>query len=172
MSRVIATFLFIGYMRPAPGTWGSLATLPLIWATHQFGATLFPGNYGGPILVAALIAACFSVGLRATRSMITQTGNHDPSEVVIDEVVGQGIALLPVSLGAAAAGADLLALYPGWIVGFLAFRLFDIWKPWLVGQADRRGDAMGVMLDDVWAGLFAAFVVLLTAAVSHLFLMG
>ena len=81
------------------------------------------------------------------------------------------IAMLPVSLGAWWAGAGILALYPGWIAAFLAFRLFDIWKPWLVGQADRRGDALGVILDDVWAGVFAGLLTVLLAVVSHLFLL-
>jgi phosphatidylglycerophosphatase A len=50
---------------------------------------------------------------------------------------------------------------------FLLFRLFDIWKPWLVGRADRRGDAAGVMLDDLWAGLFAGIGSVVLAGVYH-----
>ena len=50
---------------------------------------------------------------------------------------------------------------------FLLFRLFDIWKPWLVGRADRRGDAVGVMLDDLWAGLFAGVVSMILAGLYH-----
>ena len=49
----------------------------------------------------------------------------------------------------------------------MLFRLFDISKPWLVGRADRRGDAMGVMLDDVWAGIFAALGVVILAVLYH-----
>jgi phosphatidylglycerophosphatase A len=64
-----------------------------------------------------------------------------------------------------------LALYPGWIAAFVLFRLFDIWKPWLVGRADARGDALGVMLDDVIAGVFAAIGVAALAALFHLVLM-
>jgi phosphatidylglycerophosphatase A len=86
-------------------------------------------------------------------------------------VVGQWIALLPVFFGAAHAGADVTALYPGWIAAFLLFRLFDIWKPGPVGKADRRGGPTGVMLDDVWAGVFAAIGVILLAALSHLVIM-
>ena len=68
---------------------------------------------------------------------------------------------------AAAAGAPSTALWPGWVAAFVGFRLFDIWKPWIVGRFDARGDAMGVMLDDVAAGVFAAVLVLITAALSH-----
>ena len=109
----------------------------------------------------------FALGLWATAEETRGSGDHDPTEIVIDEVVGQWIALFPVIFGATRMGADLLALYPGWIAAFLLFRLFDIWKPWPVGWADRRGDALGVMLDDVLAGIMAALVVILMAAIAH-----
>lgn len=171
MSRAFATFFFVGYLRPAPGTWGSLAALPFIWALHEVGTLYLPGSHGGPILLALALVLTFAGGLVATRTMTRGHDNHDPSEIVIDEVVGQGVAILPVSIGAAGVGADMLALYPGWIVGFLAFRAFDIWKPWVIGHADRRGDPLGVMLDDVLAGVFAGLTVVAAAALSHLFLM-
>ena len=158
MSRVIATFLFTGYLKPASGTWGSLAALPLIWALHQLG---------GPLAVVIGAVALFAAGLWATQQMTTELGIEDPSEIVIDEVVGQAIAILPVSIGAMGVGVDVLRLWPGWVAGFLLFRLFDIWKPWLVGWADRRGDPLGVMLDDVIAGVLAAIGVLILAAISH-----
>ena len=76
-----------------------------------------------------------------------------PSHIVIDEVVGQWIALMPLSAGLWFAGAPpQLFPWPGWVVGFLLFRLFDIWKPGPVGWADRRKGPTGVMLDDVVAG--------------------
>ncbi len=56
--------------------------------------------------------------------------------------------------------------WPGWVAAFLFFRLFDIWKPWLIGRADRRGDAAGVMLDDLWAGLFAGMAVVIAAGIA------
>jgi phosphatidylglycerophosphatase A len=61
----------------------------------------------------------------------------------------------------------LTVLWPGWVTAFLAFRLFDIWKPGPIGWADRRGDALGVMLDDILAGLAAALCVMAGAAISH-----
>jgi phosphatidylglycerophosphatase A len=162
MKQIIATFLYVGHLKPAPGTWGSLAALPILWALHQLG---------GPFLVGGFLLAAFLAGWWATAGLIAGQDNKDPSEIVIDEVVGQGLAILPVSIGAAAMGAEVLALYPGWIAGFLLFRLFDIWKPGPVGWADRRGGALGVMLDDVIAGLFAAVGVVALAAASHLLLM-
>ena len=93
--------------------------------------------------------------------------DHDPSEIVIDEVIGQWIALLPLSFAAWNMGLNMLVMWPGWIAAFAFFRLFDIWKPGPVGWADRRGDALGVMLDDVIAGVFAAFGVLALAGLYH-----
>jgi phosphatidylglycerophosphatase A len=109
----------------------------------------------------------YALGRLATEAEIKGNDDHDPSWIVIDEVVGQWIALLPVAFGATRAGVDPLKLWPGLVAAFLLFRLFDVWKPWLVGRADRRGDATGVMLDDVLAGLFAAVAVIILAAIAH-----
>ncbi len=158
VSQIIATVCFVGHLRPAPGTWGSLAALPMAWIIHLAG---------GPILLCAAIIIAFIKGLWAASKETKGKEDHDPSEIVIDEVVGQWIALLPVSISATHAGADLTALWPGWIAAFFLFRLFDITKPGPVGWADRRGDAMGVMLDDVIAGVFAAIGVMALAWVSH-----
>ncbi len=155
-TKLIATFIGAGLLRPAPGTWGSLAALPVAWALM----TLL-----GPLIPAA--AVVFALGWWATAEETRGNEDHDPAEIVIDEVAGQWIALFPVALGVAHTGADLRDLWPGWIAAFVLFRLFDIWKPWLVGAADRRGDALGVMLDDVWAGVFAAVGVAVLAALAH-----
>ena len=64
-------------------------------------------------------------------------------------------------------GVGSLDLYPGWIAAFVLFRLFDIWKPSLVGWADRRDDALGVMLDDIIAGVFAAIVTIFLTGMFH-----
>ncbi len=159
MTNAIATFFFIGHLRPAPGTWGSLAALPAAAILYALG---------GPYLILVGIAVAYALGLWATTVETAGQDDHDPSEIVIDEVVGQWLALLPVLFGATASGSPMLALWPGWIAAFVLFRLFDIWKPGPVGWADRRGDATGVMLDDVIAGLMAAVGVVLLAAVAHL----
>ncbi len=161
MSRLphaIATFFWVGHLRPAPGTWGSLAALPVGWVLHVIGGT--------PLLWLGILAA-FALGWWATILETKEKDDHDPSEIVIDEVAGQWIALLPLSIGATHAGADILNLWPGWISAFLLFRLFDILKPGPIGWADRRGDALGVMLDDIIAGLFAAIFVAVLAGVAH-----
>lgn len=158
MSRIVATVFYVGYLKPAPGTWGSLAALPAAWALHTLG---------GPWLLILASVAVFGLGWWATAAMTAATGAHDPSEIVIDEVAGQWIALWPVSIGAAVAGTSFTALWPGILTAFLAFRLFDIWKPGPVGWADAQEGPMGVMLDDAVAGWLAAMVVAVFAVVAH-----
>ena len=158
MARLLATVCGVGYLRPAPGTWGSLAALPLTWALHQIG--------GFPLVLIGLIAVT-AAGFWASQQMIAQTDNGDPSEVVIDEVAGQMLALLALSYPAWSMGIDITALWPGWIAAFVLFRLFDIWKPGPVGWADRMGGAAGVMLDDLIAGAFAATGVVILAGFAH-----
>lgn len=160
--RLVASFLGVGYLRPAPGTWGSLAALPVAFGLHLLG---------GPALLLAATVAAFVAGWWATYLETKGKDDSDPSWIVIDEVAGQWIAFFPVSLGAAHTGSGLTALWPGWIAAFLAFRFFDILKPGPIGWADRRGDALGVMLDDAIAGVFAALTVGILAGLSHGILM-
>jgi phosphatidylglycerophosphatase A len=158
LAKLIGTVLGVGYIRPAPGTWGSLVALPWGWLLHVIG--------GFPLLVIGIIVA-FAAGWWATAKMTAGSDDHDPSEIVIDEVAGQWIALLPLSYAAWSMGLNILVMWPGWIAAFALFRLFDIWKPLLVGWADRRGDALGVMLDDVIAGAFALICVIALAGLYH-----
>ena len=158
LATQIATVFGTGHLRPAPGTWGSAVGVLSALALHYIG--------GFPLLAVATVAVCL-MGWWATARATRGKEDHDPSEIVIDEVAGQWIALLVVSFGAWHAGLDPLRLYPGWIAGFVLFRLFDITKPGPVGWADRRGDALGVMLDDVIAGVMAAICTGALAWLSH-----
>ena len=162
LAKVIGTVAYVGHLRPAPGTWGSLAALPLAYALLLIG---------GIWLITLAIPALYFAGVWATQVMTAGSDDHDPSEIVVDEVVGQWIALLPVIWGAQMMGVDALRLWPGWITALLLFRFFDITKLGPDGWADRRGDATGVMLDDVIAGVFAAIGVVAFAALFHLVLM-
>ena len=158
MSRMIATVFGIGYLRPAPGTWGSLAAVFLAWGLVAAG--------GWPLLVVAILVSIVA-GYVASERYAEEARNADPSEVVIDELAGQWIALLPVAIGISHAGSGFWALWPGVLTAFLAFRLFDIWKPGPIGWADRRGDPVGLMLDDILAGIAAAVVVMIGAGLAH-----
>lgn len=159
MRQIFLSFLGIGYLKPAPGTWGSLAAVP---------AGILLIIIGGPMLLIATAFVIYFSGVSAVRMEAEASGAHDPGWIVIDEVVGQWIALLPVALGVMRTGLSPLDLWPGIVSAFLFFRLFDIWKPGLIGRADARDDAVGVMLDDVWAGVFSAICVSVLAAIAHL----
>ncbi len=132
----VATFGGSGLLRPAPGTWGSLAALFAGWAVVLAG---------GPVLLTILALGAFLAGLWATEQYAEAAGRPDPSEVVIDEVAAMWLvmAALPPTLVAYA-------------LGFFFFRLFDIWKPWPIRAIERRvGGEMGVMADDIAAAIYA-----------------
>jgi phosphatidylglycerophosphatase A len=160
MSRAIATFFGAGYLRPASGTWASAITVALAVGAYQAGWAL---------AVPVAFAVAVVLGFWAVPRYLRATGGDDPSEVVIDEVAGQLLALCFTVLPLWWHGIEdiLLAAWPGWVVPFLLFRLFDIWKPWLVGRADRTGGTIGVMLDDLWAGLFAGLCSVALAGLYH-----
>jgi phosphatidylglycerophosphatase A len=159
MTRILAIFFGAGLLRPAPGTWGSLVAVIL---------GLFIDRYlGFPALVVATITVT-ALGFWAIGVELRDTPTADPSEFVIDEVAGQWIALLFSSAAFWWRGHEGFLPWPAPLAAFAFFRLFDIWKPWLVGRADRRHDPAGVMLDDLWAGLFAGIATVIAAAVYHI----
>lgn len=163
LSRALSIWFGAGLLRPAPGTWGSLVALVMGLAIDHVG--------GAPLLALATVLVC-ALGFWACARELQDRPDEDPSEIVIDEVAGQWLALLFPSFAFWSKGmVDWpVVAYPGWIAAFLFFRLFDIWKPWLVGRADRRGDSAGVMLDDLWAGLFAGLATIAAGLVYHLVL--
>lgn len=140
----LAVWFGAGLSPVAPGTMGSIAALPpgllILWLAGP----------SGWLWLAIAAAVLFPVGVWAANRHDTATGGHDSSEIVVDEVVGQWLALLP-------------AVWPVWwhiLLAFVLFRLFDVLKPWPVGWVDRQvSGGWGVMLDDVLAGLWAAALV-------------
>ena len=158
MTRLWAIFFGVGLMKPAPGTWGSLVAVLLGWAIFRY--------LGFPALVLATVAITL-IGFWAIGAELKDRPGDDPSEFVIDEVAGQWLALLFPAAAFWWRGFEGFLPYPAPLAAFLFFRLFDIWKPWLVGRADRRHDAAGVMLDDLWAGLFAGICTIIAAGVAH-----
>ena len=158
MSAAIATIFGIGYLRPAPGTWGSLFALVL--------AILLVETFGVIGFLFALVSICV-FGWWATSKYLQQIKTKDPSEVVIDELIGQWIAVLPIAMAVFYFNLESLDLWPGWISSFLFFRLFDILKPSLIGWADKKNGALGVILDDIFAGVAAAICTVILAVLYH-----
>lgn len=141
----VATFGGVGFMRPAPGTWGSLAALP-------FGAIII-GTGGLFLLIFATILITF-YGFWATAVFEKQTGEHDSKMIVIDEVAGQLLALWPATFF-----YDQEEYIWIFLASFLLFRFFDITKFPPADYFDRKVDnAAGVMLDDIVAGAYALLI--------------
>jgi phosphatidylglycerophosphatase A len=139
----IACGLGSGFIRFAPGTWGSLLAVVIWWWL------LSPLGVWLQLLV---IAAVFAVGIWTTGSVQRRFGVVDDGAIVIDEFVGQWLALLALPQEPLLAAA-----------GFGLFRLFDIWKPGPIRYLERSlGGAAGVMADDVLAGIVAAAVLQVT----------
>ncbi len=136
LAMVLATWFGAGKLPVAPGTWGSLAALPLAWGLAWLG---------GPALLLAGAGAVLGVGIWASNRIIQASGAKDPGEIVIDEVAGQWLALVVAPLDPFAYAA-----------GFALFRLFDIVKPWPASWIDRSmAGGAGIMLDDIIAGAYA-----------------
>ncbi len=133
--RLIYTGLGLGLAPKAPGTFGTLLGIPFYF--------LLAGQaWGWRLALAVLI---FAVGWWAAEKAEADLARHDAPQVVIDEVAGYLTAML------------LAPPLPwAWLWGFIFFRFFDILKPWPVGWADRRvPGGLGVMADDILAGLYA-----------------
>lgn len=139
-----ATWFFSGKSPKAPGTAGSLLALPFGWLIWVYG-----GN--GALAIACILV--FVLGIWVSDRYSALLGLHDAGEIVIDEVVGQWMCLLVIPL---AGGLSDLA----WMLAaFIAFRIFDITKPWPIRWIDRQvGGGLGIMLDDVLAGAAAMLV--------------
>ena len=145
---LIATFFGAGRFPFAPGTIGSLATLPL-----AFILAYYWGIHG---IIIGIITS-FIIGIIATKEVLKYTP-HDPGFIVIDEVAGQLMSFIFVAQA-------LQGNSQAWIIylsGFVLFRFFDIFKPQPVRWADRKIlNAWGVMLDDIIAGCYAALILLI-----------
>lgn len=132
---LIATWFHVGKAPRAPGTWGTLAALPLVFAFHVLGAYWLMG----------LSIVMFPVAVWAAEHFESLTGTHDSRQIVVDEVLGMMITmvLLPVT-------------WQAYVAGFVLFRALDILKPFPIGHFDRKvKGGVGVVVDDVVAGIIA-----------------
>jgi len=133
---LVATWFGVGRLQPASGTIGSLAAIPFGYAIDHF--------LGIPGLILSALALAW-IGTIAAGYYGRKSGQKDDQAIVVDEVVGMWIAGIP-----AEGNFDL------WIVAFLLFRIFDIYKPWPASFFEkRRTGPLDVMMDDVVAGLYA-----------------
>lgn len=153
IAYLLASYFGFGFSPFASGTVGSLMTLPLVFVCAY---------YWGMLGIICLSVVAFLIGVIASKEVLKYT-KHDPSLIVIDEVSGQSLSFVLLA-------DSLIGNMQAWLVylvGFALFRLFDIWKPQPVRWADRKLlNAWGVMLDDVFAGIYAAICLCL---INHCF---
>ena len=162
VSLAIATAFGLGYLPKAPGTWGSLAAVAIsLWMRwigwrgalpnmdivpsanfHFWTAELFPS--GVDYMIVLLVA---TLGVFVADRAAKYSGTKDPQFVVIDEVSGQMIAYF---------SPFTLLNWKSFLLGFILFRVFDIWKPFPARQAESLPGGLGIMADDWIAGIYAA----------------
>jgi phosphatidylglycerophosphatase A len=141
-ATLIATFFGAGRLHPGPGTWGSAAAI-LLW--DAIAHALSPGLRTPTIIALAILITL--VGIPAATQVARASNTKDPQFVVIDEVVGQLIALIAAPL-----------TWKSFLAGFILFRAFDIFKPPPVRQLERLPEGTGIVLDDVAAGIYALVI--------------
>ena len=144
MNRValgIATWFGCGYFPWGPGTAGSLAAVLIGVVLHHFFGS-------GRITLLALTVVQVGPAIWAATRAARMVEREDPGLVVVDEVLGQWVTLL---------GATVLE-WKTWIAAFVLFRLLDIWKPWPVRSLERLPEGMGIVSDDLAAGVYGALI--------------
>ena len=161
MIKLIVTVFYVGFSPYAPGTIGSIVAILIGYWIQFIG--------GFPLLMSCVITFFFA-GWAFTDRYISQTkASHDPQEIVIDEVVGQWISYLPISFYIWKYELTILSFdWFNWVTALILFRIFDIWKPWPVIWADKKNNSLGVMLDDVLAGIYAAIITVVLIEITKL----
>ncbi|HHF52638.1 MAG: phosphatidylglycerophosphatase A [Candidatus Aminicenantes bacterium] len=137
-SKMISSFFGIGFFPVAPGTLASLITILI------YKYVLYQLKW--PFML-SLFLVIYLLGVAASSKYVSISGKHDPGEVVIDEVLGQLVALF--------------LLRPSWIMvlsAFFLFRFFDIIKPLFIKKAEKFSKGWGIMLDDIVAGIYTSII--------------
>lgn len=139
ISEWIATCFKVGYLPFAPGTWGSVFAILLWWVLLKDLNTYIFG---------AIIIIFLLIGIVVSNIIIDQSGDHDPSHIIIDELVGQWLALFLIPDG-----------FFNIAISFILFRFFDIIKPWPIRLIEKLPKGLGVMSDDLTAGLITLILI-------------
>lgn len=150
----------VGLIPVAPGTWGSAVGVGCFWLLNYFSGKIYAFamahnlrfasemSFRTSLLLVATAAVTF-VGIWAATSVEHRSRLKDPGIVVIDEVAGQMLTFIFIPFSA---GPWTI------LVGFVAFRLFDIWKPYPIRKLEVLDSGLGIMADDILAGLYAAIL--------------
>jgi len=145
----------VGYIPGAPGTYGSAVGVGIyVAAVTVFGSLRYGAELAAPESLVAMVHAAILIalalfcllGIWASDRSIDLLGNSDPSEAVVDEVMGQLIVFL------------FIPFTSSWVLiaaGFFLFRLFDIWKPYPIDDLQHLKGGLGICADDIVAGVYA-----------------
>ena len=148
LAKLIVTFFYIGHAKIAPGSIASLATSLLFYLFAKY----LIYHFFIIIILATIFLAFFSISIYTNK-----LPEKDRSEIVIDEVVGQSIALLPLLLFSETTSPDFFMC----IISLLFFRFFDIVKPYPINKFDKMNNTFGIIFDDILAGVFSALLLTL-----------
>jgi phosphatidylglycerophosphatase A len=141
-ATLVATFFGVGRLRPGPGTWGSAVTVTLWWLlAHQIPPAWQPW------MAISLAGIAVLAGIPAATRVARASGLKDPQFVVIDEVAGQLVTLIAAPI-----------TWQSLLLGFILFRAFDIVKPPPIRRLERLPEGVGIVVDDVGAGLYGLAV--------------
>tara|TARA_Y100000766_G_C18622042_1_gene466546 strand:- start:200 stop:673 length:474 start_codon:yes stop_codon:yes gene_type:complete len=144
--KIFSTWFYLGTFKYFPGTIGSIASLP-------FAALIV--NYGGNYLLIFFTIIFFFIGVKISDKYSKLINKKDPSEIVIDEVVGQWLVLIFVPLD--------IKLY---ILALVIFRFFDIFKPWPIKLLEKKYDGgFGIMVDDILAAIYSVITLLMIKSI-------
>jgi phosphatidylglycerophosphatase A len=151
LALALATWFGCGYFPWGPGTVGSLAAVGIAALLHNY-------THLGRSLLAIFIVLLLPPAIWASTRAARLARREDPGFVVVDEVLGQWVTLMGATV------RDWRTL----VVAFVLFRIFDIWKPWPIRRFETLPDGLGIIADDLAAGVFGA-VILLAGRTFHLY---
>ena len=149
-AELLTTCFGLGKLPFCPGTWGSLPPVVLYQVLGYVPGPMFPA--ATPIAMVLLLIGFSWICIHYAPAVIASTGKKDPQMIVADEVAGQAVTMLIISL-----------LWPGnicntTVLGFALFRLFDITKPWPCKRLEKLPAGVGILADDLMAGLYGGIV--------------
>ena len=140
LATALGTAFGLGYVPYIPGTFASLVTAGAVALLHRTSDS-------ATLQLAAVLVLLLPVSIWASARVARRDAKHDPSHVVIDEVVGQIFCLLWVPFS-----------WTFLVTGFIAFRVFDILKPYPIKKVERLRGGIGIVCDDLIAGLYAGLL--------------
>lgn len=158
-AELLTTCFGLGKLPLCPGTWGSVVPVVL----YQALGYLHPQAIAA-VMIFLIIAFSF-ICIRYSPAVIEATGKKDPGMIVADEVAGQALTMLIIALFAPMCSISPINVCNTTVLGFALFRLFDIVKPWPCKKLEKLPGGVGILADDLMAGVYAGILSLLSASI-------